>query len=108
MLVRALKHVGFSFSFFSKEVFLLINSESWCLLGTGIICHDPRRGDFSKVDTEREAWHSRKLLGSETAVTVTWGAGVVLSLTSTMPTRGYWLPGSLTAVSGIIGYWKMV
>lgn len=89
MLVRALKHVGFSFSFFSKEAFLLINSESRCLLGTGLVCHDPRRGYFGEVDTERGAWHSRKLLGSETAVTVTWAAGVVLSLTSTMPTGGY-------------------
>lgn len=65
----------------------------------------PGEGDFSEVDRERGAWDGsgvncclRKLLLK--------AASLVLSLTSTMPTGGYWLPGSLTAVSGIIGKWR--
>lgn len=40
---KALKHVGFSFPFFSKEASLLMNSESLWLLGTGLVCGDARR-----------------------------------------------------------------
>lgn len=105
MLVRDLKHVGFSFSFFPKEASLLINSESRCLLEDRSCLPRSQKSGTSVRWTQREEHGTVQLL---TAGVRNCHNSMALSLTSTMHIGGYWLPGSLTAVSGIPGYWEMV
>lgn len=73
---KALKHVGFSFPFFSREASPLMSSESLWLLGTGFVCSNAKRGG-REGEREHCRWRERtrlssgaKLLGWETPVTV--------------------------------------